>query len=106
MPLPIDPTIAATGAEWQIQPLAPSPAAQPAAGGGESFGSMLANQVEALATTQTQGAEAARGLATGTATDPAQVMLAVERARLSMETAVRLRDRSVEALQEIFRTQV
>ena len=106
MPLPIDPTIAATGAEWQIQPVAPGATEQPGAAGEESFGSMLAGQIEALAGTQTEGAKAARDLATGTAEDPASVMLAVERARLSMETAVRIRDRSVEAFQELFRTQV
>ena len=75
----------------------------PDAGG---FSSVLGKQIGALADLQTQGAEASQALATGTATDASEVVMAVERARLSMQLASQLRTKGVEAINEIFRTQV
>ena len=74
--------------------------------GGGGFSSVLGKQIGALADLQTEGAAASQALATGTATDPAGVVMAVERARLSMQLASQLRTKGVEAINEIFRTQV
>ncbi len=71
-----------------------------------SFDSVLVRQLTALADLQTEGAAASQALATGTATDPAGVVMAVERARLSMQLASQLRTKGVEAINEVFRTQV
>ena len=51
-------------------------------------------------------ADASRSLADGTATDPTQAIVAVERAQLSMQLAAQLRTKGTEALQQLFQTQV
>jgi flagellar hook-basal body complex protein FliE len=104
MALPIDPSLLAKGAEWQIQ----SPTATPAQGqgGGQNFGGALTQAIQGLADTQTQAASAAQSLAAGTATDPSSVVMAVERARLSMQLASQIRTKAVEAETDIFHTQV
>ena len=102
MPLPpIDPSMATAGAEWSVTPVQPTEAAS-----GEGFGDMLAGAVGALQKTQTDAAEASQALATGTATDPTQVVMAVERARLSMQMASQIRGKAVEAYNDIFHTTV
>lgn len=99
----IDP-IAVGGAEWQIDaPEAPA-AAAPTEGPG--FGAMLSESLRSLGDTQTEAAGAAQALATGTATDPTSVVMAVERAQLAMQLASQIRTKAVEAAQDIFHTQV
>ena len=44
--------------------------------------------------------------ATGQATDPTAVVMAVERAQLAMQLASQIRTKAVEAAQDIFHTQV
>jgi flagellar hook-basal body complex protein FliE len=116
--MPIDPTTsalglvpgspaaaprAADGAEWRIDGIAPTEAP---AGSGGGFGDMLGSALQSLATTQTEAAEAAQALATGQAEDPTAVVMAVERAQLSMQLASQIRTKAVEAAQDIFHTQV
>jgi flagellar hook-basal body complex protein FliE len=81
-------------------------APEAAAPGGEGFGSVLADQVGALQRTQSEAAAQSRALATGTAEDLPSVVMAVERAQLSMQLASQLRTKAVEAYQDVFRTQV
>jgi flagellar hook-basal body complex protein FliE len=95
----IDPTFAVSGAEWQIAPVE-APAEAGATGSG--FGKMLSG----LQATQTDAAQAAQDLATGQASDPTAVVMAVERAQLSMQLASQIRNKSVEAVQTLFSTQV
>ena len=45
-------------------------------------------------------------LANGTATDPTTAVMAVERAQLSMQLASQLRTKGVEAINDVFHTQV
>ena len=99
--MPVDPSMAVTGAEWQIQPIGP---AQPAQETGTGFGNMLGSALDSLA--QTQAAQGAQALATGTASDPTAVVMSVERAQLSMQLASQIRTKLVEAAQDIFHTQV
>jgi flagellar hook-basal body complex protein FliE len=101
--MPIDPTMAVSGAEWQMPPI-DSPA--PSQGDGASFGSMLGNSISSLQSTQTEAANAAQALATGQATDPTAVVMSVERAQLAMQLASQIRTKTVEAVQDIFHTQV
>jgi flagellar hook-basal body complex protein FliE len=107
--MPIDPTMAVNGADWQIGsvgsvdgPGAGTPA--PAAGSG--FGGMLAKQVGQLDSLQQDAATASQQLATGQATDPSQTVMSIERAQLAMQLASQIRTKGVEALQDIFHTQV
>ena len=73
---------------------------------GPEFGGVLTQQLEGLQGLQTDAAAQSQALATGTAEDASQVVMAVEKARLSMQLAASLRDKGVESFQEIFRTQV
>ena len=101
--MPIDPSFAVSGAEWQIAPVE-APTAAPDAGSG--FGSMLSDSLKSLEATQSDAASASQALATGQATDPTAVVMAVERAQLSMQLAGQIRTKAVEAAQDIFHTQV
>jgi flagellar hook-basal body complex protein FliE len=111
MPLPIDPSMAVGGTEWQVPGISGVGGDVPAAGGAagapqESFGQMLSNQVQSLQGMQTDAAQQSQALATGQAADPSQVVMAVERARLGMQLASQIRTKLVEAQQDIFHTQV
>ncbi len=109
----IDPSslAGALGPEWTVAPIDDLPAdaelgALEGTSDANGFSSALGKQIGALADLQAEGAAASQALATGTATDPAAVVMAVERARLSMQLASQLRTKGVEAVNEIFRTQV
>jgi len=99
----VDPSFAVSGADWQIEPVEPTAAAN---GSGSDFGSMLGDSIQALAKTQNDASAQAQALATGKADDPTAVVMAVERAQLSMQLAGQIRNKAVEAAQEIFHTQV
>ena len=110
MTLPIDPSMLTSGAEWNIGSVdgsagAGAGAAAPS-GGGSGFGSMLTDQLGKLEATQNDAAKASQDLATGQASDPEAVVMAVERARLSMQLASTLRTKAVEAFTDVFHTQV
>lgn len=112
--LPIDPSAALGGGDWQIQGLGsvaspdPSlPAAGAATGAGDAgFGGMLAQQIDNLTQLQTDAASAAQSLADGTATDPSSVVVAVEKAQLAMQLAGQIRTKAADAVNDIFHTQI
>jgi flagellar hook-basal body complex protein FliE len=106
----IDPSMALKGvggggSEWSIGAIDGTPTTG-ATSGGSSFASALGDQLSALEKTQNSAADASRSLADGTATDPTQAIVAVERAQLSMQLASQLRTKGVDALQELLHTQV
>jgi flagellar hook-basal body complex protein FliE len=98
--------IPSVGGDWSIGALDGTPTTGPAPTGGGSFASALGDQLSALEKTQNSAADASRSLADGTATDPTQAVVAVERAQLSMQLASQLRTKGVDALQDLFHTQV
>ena len=100
---PIDPSFAVSGPEWQIGPVQPT---APAQSSGSGFSAMLGQSLQSLANTQDQAATASQQLASGQASDPTQVVMAVERAQLAMQLAGQLRTKGVEALNDILHTQV
>ena len=105
MPVPVDPSFATTGSAWQIKPIdGAGPATEAAQGSG--FGGMLGDALGSLVKTQTEAAAGAQSLAAGTAQDPTAVVMAVERAQLSMQLASQIRNKLVEAAQDIFHTQI
>lgn len=106
---PIDPSFAVSGADWQIAPVESPPSVQDGAAGatsGGGFGDMLGGAIQSLGKTQDEAASASQALATGQASDPTSVVMAVERAQLAMQLAGQIRTKAVEAAQEIFHTQV
>ena len=107
----IDPSFAVTGAEWRIGGVdGAAPAADAETGAGEAdvngFDGALGRALSSLQATQEEAAQGAQALAAGTATDPTQVVMSVERARLAMQLASQLRTKAVEAAQDLLHTQV
>jgi flagellar hook-basal body complex protein FliE len=105
MPIPIDPSFSVTGPEFRIDGIQggveDSPTTQ-----GAGFGDMLSKSLSSLSATQQEASDASTALATGQATDPTAVVMAVERAQLAMQLASQIRTKAVEAAQDIFHTQV
>jgi flagellar hook-basal body complex protein FliE len=108
--MPIDPSFLTSTAEWRIGDSTAPAAAGPSTGGaapaGQDFGGLLAQQLGHLEQLQGDAAGAAQALASGQASDPESVVMAVERARLAMQLASQIRTKSVEAIQDVFHTQV
>jgi flagellar hook-basal body complex protein FliE len=102
---PIDPAFSVTGPEFRIDGV-PGAAETGAETTGVGFGDLLGKSLGSLAASQTEAAEAAQALATGQASDPTAVVMAVERAQLAMQLASQIRTKAVEAAQDIFHTQV
>jgi flagellar hook-basal body complex protein FliE len=103
-PIPIDPSMITTGAEWSLPGVDAAPTAPEA--GGADFGGMLAQQIGQLQSLQDQAAGASQALATGQATDPTAVVMAVEKAQLAMQLASTVRTKAVEAVSYVLHTQV
>ena len=72
----------------------------------DSFGSVLERFVGEVDSLQHQAEDARVKLATGEITDVHQVMMAVEEANLSMELMLEIRNKIVEAYQEVMRMPV
>jgi flagellar hook-basal body complex protein FliE len=102
----IDPSFAVAGPEWQVDGLAAPGAGAGAAAPASGFGNLLGGALQGLTATQADAAQAAQQLATGQATDPTAVVMAVERAQLAMQLASQIRTKAVEAANDIFHTQV
>jgi flagellar hook-basal body complex protein FliE len=104
--MPIDPSFALGGPEWQIGGVGSVGGAEGATQSGGGFGDMLGKAIGSVAADQEQASAASRALATGQASDPTAVVMAVERAQLSMQLASQIRTKAVEAAQDIFHTQI
>ena len=102
MPLPIDPTLSTSGAEWKIE----SPGAGGAQSSGKSFGGALTQAISSLEDGQNQAASAAQSVVDGSATDISSVAMTVERARLEMQLASQIRNKAIQGFEEVFHTQV
>ena len=101
---PVGAAFSVAGPEWSVG--APDAGIVEAAPEGEGFGAMLGKQLKGLGDLQVEAADASQALATGTASDPASVVVSVERARLAMQLASQIRTKGVEALNDVFHTQV
>lgn len=83
------------------------PAAKPAAAGGpDSFGSTLKTAFKEVNGLQGQADKLAAKMATGDLEDIHQAMVAMQKASLAMQFTVQVRNKVIEAYQEIMRTQV
>lgn len=102
MAIPAIPSLPSIG---QVTPPTPAPAA-PSTGSGSSFGSMLTGALGKLDALQQQASTASQQLATGQASDVSTVAMEVERASLALQLAAQVRNKAVDAYQEIFRMQV
>jgi flagellar hook-basal body complex protein FliE len=84
----------------------PQQTSAPTGGGGGGFGKALADELGKLDASQADAAQKAQQLATGQATDLSSVVTSVERASLEVQLATQVRNKAVEAYQEVFRMQV
>lgn len=73
---------------------------------GESFGDLLTTQVEKLNMTQLSADQMVKDFAAGKTDDLHNVMIGVEEARLSMELAVQVRNKIIEAYKELTQMQL
>jgi len=73
---------------------------------GENFGELLTSQVEKLNTTQLSADQMVSDFAAGKTDDLHNVMIGVEEARLSMELAVQVRNKIIEAYKELTQMQL
>ncbi|HEX6989410.1 MAG TPA: flagellar hook-basal body complex protein FliE [Bacillota bacterium] len=85
-----------------------TPAANPPAPAevAESFGQALMRALDGVDAVQQRADQAAEAFALGENHDVAQLMIAAEQARLAMELTVQIRNKVLEAYQEIIRMQV
>jgi flagellar hook-basal body complex protein FliE len=90
----------------EVGPLPSQPAAPGAVGKSPSFGSILSEQMQQLdSSIKLADAQSVR-LASGQAENLHRVMLDIEQARISLQLAMQVRNRLMEALQEIQRWQM
>jgi flagellar hook-basal body complex protein FliE len=77
-----------------------------ATSGSGSFSGALTGAINSLEQTQTQATTASQQLATGQLSDPTQAITAVENASLAMDLASQVRTKLVDAVQNVFSTQI
>lgn len=95
------PTISAVTTPPVVQDPSESPEAF-----SKSFGQFLSEALQSVETAQVQADEAAQKLATGEIRDIAEVTIASEKATLALQLTVQVRNRVIEAYQEMMRMPV
>jgi flagellar hook-basal body complex protein FliE len=96
----------AGGAQGVTQNAQPSGAGAVAGGEASGFGGELTEAISSLEKTQESASSASQALATGSVSDPESAIVTVQDAQLAMELASQVRNKLVEATQNIFQTQV
>jgi flagellar hook-basal body complex protein FliE len=106
------PPVGGIGGGFHIAPLtSPAPTeaggAEAAGTGGQGgFAGALGKAISSLEASQNAGEAAAKGVATGTTSNPEAAVVAVQNAQLEMQFASQMRAKATEALQSIFATQI
>lgn len=96
----------AQSAEFRIEPLGGDAAPSDVSSATGGFGNALAGALENLTSSQQVADQQAQALALGKSTDVASVAMSIERANLTMQLAVQVRNKAVDAYHEIFRMQI
>jgi len=85
----------------------PAPGTGTGGGGkGGGFGQILTDSIGKLDQAQAQAAQQTQALATGQASDVSSVVMSVEQASLEVQLASQVRNKLVDAYNDIFRMQV
>ena len=96
-----------TGPDFQVQPVTgPANSASTGSAKGGGFGAMLEDKMNQLADSLQQADSATQGVATGQSGDITSVVTQVEKASLELQVASQIRNKAVEAYQDIIRMQV
>jgi len=98
MPAPISPTSSVT-------PLAPD-AVSPAPAGGSGFQGVLESAIQTVEASQNASAQAVENFLSGEGGELHSTVLAVQRASLSFDLFLQVRNKIVSAYQEVMRMQV
>jgi flagellar hook-basal body complex protein FliE len=92
--------------EWkQLEMPATAPTAA-ASGGGVSFGSLLAQSVQSLNQSQAEAGADVQSFIQGQGPNVHSLMLNIEKANLSLEFAVQVRNKAMDAYNEIMHIQL
>ena len=88
--------------------IAPKPPVPPSIRGSErpSFKDLLVNSISEVQRLQTQADQSIRELVSGEITDVSQVLVAIEKADIAFSTMMQMRNKIVEAYQEVIRMSV
>ena len=78
----------------------------PGSGSGGGFGSMLTDAITSLNDSQNTASSDSVALATGQASDVTSVVTDVEKANLEVQLAVQVRNKAVDAYEELMRMQI
>ena len=90
-----------------VAPALPATSSIAAVGrGGEGFTESLKNAVAAVNDLQLDARDAAVAVASGTGVDSAQAIVAIEKANVSFQFALQIRNKLLEAYQEVMRMSV
>ena len=87
-------------------PVAPATAADAAPGSPGGFGATIADALESVSQAEFNADMLAQDVATGGDTSVQELMVAMTKASLSVDLLVQVRNRAVEAYQEIMRMQL
>ncbi|MGB9885480.1 MAG: flagellar hook-basal body complex protein FliE [Moorellales bacterium] len=97
----------------RIEAVSGTPVLAPAGAGEEqgskplrSFGEILAEKLAEVDALQKRAAEVLEGFLTGRVTEVHEVMLAAQQAELALQLTVEIRNRVIEAYQEVARMQL
>lgn len=104
MTSPID-ALSAIGAVNPVTPVAPSFDSDPTTGPNTDFAGMLADGLQHVQGLQNRANDLAVQVADGTLSDPAQYTMASTEAALALQLTLAIRNKAVEAFQEIMRMQ-
>lgn len=85
-------------ASSSMNPLGVVPGAKPAA---EPFANLISDAIGDVNSLQQQAGNAVRGLITGSGVDVHQAMIATEKASMSFELALAVRNKAVQAYQQV-----
>ena len=88
-----------------VNPVAPSAGVAATSGPNTDFAGMLSKGLESVQASQTNADNLAAQVANGTLTDPAQYTMAATEASLGLQLTMAIRNKAVEAFQEIMRMQ-
>lgn len=81
-------------------------AAVSATGGNDTFGTVLKDSIDKVSRLQNDADKAIEGLARGEVNNIHDTMIAIEKANISFNLMVQVRNKLVQAYEEIMRTQV
>jgi flagellar hook-basal body complex protein FliE len=90
-----------------VPPVAPAvPSANGTVGGAQSFGESLTQAVASVNDLQKEASDASNAIASGAPIDSARAFVTIEKANVSFQFAMQIRNKLLEAYQEVMRMAV